>query len=206
VTSVLVCYAHPGQRFSRANAALARVARSVPGISFLDLYAAYPRHDIHVDREQARLRDHDVIVLQYPLFWYATPSLLKEWIDLVFEHGFAYGHGGDALAGKVLMLAITAAGPAEAYTPGGYQGHPLRSFLLPMEQTARLCQMRFPAPYVLHGARQAREGTEIADHATGYGRLLRALQAGDYDLDRAAEMEIVTAATLPLNAEASAHD
>ena len=55
------------------------------------------------------LLDHDVVLFQFPLFWYSTPSILKEWQDLVLEHGFAYGAEGDALDGKRMMIAVTVA-------------------------------------------------------------------------------------------------
>lgn len=198
MTSVLLYYVHPGQRFSRANAAMAQTARQIEGLTFVDLYAEYPRHNINVDREQERPRHHDLILFQFPLYWYSTPSLMKEWLDLVLEHGFAYGHKGTALAGKTMMLAVTAAGPADAYTPDGYQNFPLRTFLTPLEQTARLCQMRFTAPYVLHASLQAREDVEIAAHAAGYGRLLEALLSDRYDFAAAEGRAIVAADTLPL--------
>lgn len=198
LAQVIVYYAHPGQRFSRANKAMADAARRIDGITFVDLYADYPRHDIDVDREQARLLDHDVILFQFPLYWYSTPSLIKEWEDLVLEHGFAYGSGGDKLAGKTLMLALTAAGPTDAYTPEGYQHYPLRTFLTPLEQTARLCQMRFATPYVLHAALQAEEAGEITRHAEGYVQLLTAIRDGHYDFEARSNREIVTHADLPL--------
>ncbi|MGI9508264.1 MAG: NAD(P)H-dependent oxidoreductase [Geminicoccaceae bacterium] len=196
MADVIVYYAHPGQRFSRANKAMAEAARRLDRITFVDLYADYPRHDIDVDREQARLLDHDVIVFQFPLYWYSTPSLLKEWEDLVLEHGFAYGSGGDKLAGKTLMLALTAAGPVEAYTAHGYQHFPLRTFLTPLEQTARLCSMRFATPYVLHAALQAEEAGDIARHAEGYMRLLTAIRDDRYDFEANSATEIVTHADL----------
>jgi glutathione-regulated potassium-efflux system ancillary protein KefG len=198
LAKLLVYYAHPGQRFSNANAAMAQAARGIQGITFVDLYAEYPRHDIVVDREQQRLLDHDVILFQFPLFWYSSPSLVKEWQDLVLEHGFAYGHGGDRLAGKTMMLAVTAAGSAEAYTPEGYQNYALRDFLTPLEQTARLCEMRFASPFVLHGALAAQQTGEIAAHAQGYARLLTALRDDRYDFDTAAGQNIVTHDTLPI--------
>lgn len=195
---LIVYYAHPGQRFSRANKAMADAARNIDGVTFVDLYAEYPRHDIDVDREQTRLLDHDVILFQFPLFWYSTPSLLKEWLDLVLEHGFAYGAGGDKLAGKTMMLAITMAGPEDAYTPSGYQHYPLRTFLTPLEQTARLCKMDFATPYVLHAALKAQETDDITAHAAGYIRLLAAIRDDFYDFGRAAEKDIVTHADLHL--------
>ncbi len=198
MAEVIVYYAHPGQRFSRANKTMAEAARRIDGITFVDLYAEYPRHDIDVDREQARLLDHDVILFQFPLYWYSTPSLLKEWEDLVLEHGFAYGSGGDKLAGKTLMLALTAAGPLEAYTQEGYQHYPLRTFLTPLEQTARLCNMRFATPYVLHAALKADEDDDIARHAEGYVLLLTAIRDDRYGFDTVSAQDIVTHADLPI--------
>ncbi|MFN4160259.1 MAG: NAD(P)H-dependent oxidoreductase [Gemmobacter sp.] len=115
-----------------------------------------------------------LIVLQFPLFWYSCPALLKEWIDLTFEHGFAYGEGGDRLHGKVLHLAVTTSGSSGAYTPGGHNHLDIRTFLTPFEQTARLSGMRFAAPYLLHGALRA----DPAPHAAGFARLLAAWAAG----------------------------
>ena len=170
-----------------------REAQLVEGVTLVDLYADYPRFDIDIEREQDRLLQHDVILFQCPMFWYSTPSLVKEWIDLTLEHGFAYGSGGDKLTGKIMMFALTAAGPADAYTPKGYQHHPLREFLTPLEQTAELCGMRFAAPYALYGAIRAIEEGRIPIHASGYRRLLPALRDELYDFDRADEIGVVEA-------------
>lgn len=168
------------------------------GIKFVDLYAAYPRHDINVAVEQERLLSVDVVLFQFPVFWYSTPSIIKEWQDLVLEHGFAYGSGGDKLSGKRMMLAITAAGPEDAYTPGGYQHYPLRTFLTPLEQTARLCRMSFSAPYVLYSALRAGEHREATQHVDGYRQLLEALRDGTYDFEAADRADFVTATSLPI--------
>lgn len=194
MAKIIVYYAHPGQKFSRANQQMAKAAASVDGITFVDLYAEYPRHDIDVAREQDRLVSHDVIVFQYPTYWYSTPSLLKEWQDLVLQHGFAYGHGGDRLAGKTLLVATTLGGSDTAYTPNGYQHYPLRTFLTPLEQTARLCQMIFPAPYVLYSALKAHEDNEIAAHAAGYADLLSALRDNRLTLPGSDTHDVLTAA------------
>ena len=196
MAKVIVYHVHPGQKFSRANKALARAARRIDDISFVDLYSEYPRHDIDVQKEQARLLTHDVIVFQFPLYWYSTPSLLKEWQDLVLQHGFAYGHGGDKLAGKTLQIAITAGGSDEAYSMAGYQHYPLRDFLRPLEQTARLCGMAFPAPYVLYQALQAAEEAELAEHVAGYKALLTGWRDETYASDTTDDAAILTAQDL----------
>lgn len=196
MANILVYYAHPAQHHSRANAVMAEKARALTGITFVDLYAEYHRYDIDVDREQERLLAHDVYVFQCPFFWYSTPSLVKEWIDLVLEHGFAYGHGDHRLEGKKWMMAITAAGPQDAYTNKGYQHYPVRTFLTPLEQTARLCRMEFLTPYVLYGSIKARSDGRIEGHADGYERLLIALRNDTYDFKAASKKDILTADSL----------
>ena len=180
---LIVYYAHPGHKYSHVNRYMARAAAGVEGITYVDLYADYPRFDIDVEVEQRRLLDHDVILFQFPLFWYSTPSIIKEWQDLVLEHGFAYGAGGDALDGKRMMLAVTAAGPDDAYTPGGFQHFELRTFLTPLEQTARLCKMRFAPPYVLYSSLKAPGAGLVDHHVNGYRRLLEAIRDDRYDFD-----------------------
>lgn len=193
MSAVLHLRAHPAPGSSRVNAAMWDAAGTVTGVTRIDLYARYPRHDIDIAAEQAQLLAHEVIVLQFPLFWYSCPGLLKDWIDLTLEYGFAYGEGGDRLRGKVLQLAVTTGGTAQAYSPGGHNHHELRTFLTPFEQTARLSGMRFAAPYVLHAALRA----DPAAHAAGFARLLAAWADGRVDpqvFDRA----ILTHDTLPV--------
>lgn len=181
MSKLLVYYAHPGQQFSHVNAAMWNASAEVEGITRVDLYAENPRFDINPDKEQERLLEHDIVLFQFPFFWYSTPSIIKEWQDLVLEHGFAYGHDGDKLAGKRMMLAITAAGPEDAYTPKGYQNHELRTFLTPLEQTANLCQMKFLPPYVLYGSlKEVREG-DISPHVEAYKQLLIGLRDDKFD-------------------------
>ncbi len=198
MSKLIVYYAHPGHKYSHANREMNRVASQVDGITYVDLYQDYPRFDIDADVEQQRLLEHDVVLFQFPLFWYSTPSILKEWQDLVLEHGFAYGSGGDKLEGKRMQLAITAAGPEDAYSSGGYQHYPLRDFLRPLEQTARLCSMRFPPPYVLYGSLKSPADGRMEQHADGYRRLLNAIRDDRYDWELAETREIVDFDTLPI--------
>ena len=159
----------------------------------LDTLGPEPEVDV-LAKYTERLLAHDTIVLQFPLFWYSCPALVKEWLDLVWEHGFAYGQGGDKLKGKVLLLAVTTGGPQEAYSTEGYQHYELRTFLTPFEQAARLAQMRFLAPYVLHGALRA----DPQAHALGFLRLMTALRDDRLDLMAAQTADILTHDTLPL--------
>ncbi len=100
----------------------------------------------YVAAEQAALRAADVIVWQFPLYWYSVPAKLKQWIDDVLAYGFAYGHGGDALKGKKLLISVTTGGSAEEYTPAGAEHFYLKDFLVQFEQTAMFCGMTWLVP------------------------------------------------------------
>jgi len=199
--NVILYYAHPGQQFSQVNAAMYRAAETVDGITCVDLYAEYPRFEVNVDREQDRLLSHDIIVFQFPFFWYSTPSIIKEWQDIVLEHGFAYGKEGTALTGKKLQLAISAAGPEDAYSPDGYQHHNMRTFLRPLEQTAALCKMEFLVPYVLYASLRAPGEDQVHPHVEGYRHLLEGLRDDRFMGLGAAADDVMTYATLPVLTE-----
>ena len=199
---ILVLFAHPGQRYSKVNVELAQVAADIRDVTLVDLYAEYPRFKIDVEREQERLLEHDVIVFQFPLFWYSTPALLKEWQDLVLEYGFAYGEGGDKIAGKILAPVTTTGGPEDYYQTGGRNNFQLRDLLVPLEQTANLCGMRFLPPYALFAALKAAKSDRMQAHVDGYERYLRALRDDRLDLEAADGMRQFSDDTLPILEEA----
>ncbi|MGD8698096.1 MAG: NAD(P)H-dependent oxidoreductase, partial [Gemmatimonadales bacterium] len=76
VSRILILFAHPALEKSRVNQVLAKKIRDLDGITFNDLYEAYPEFDIDVGREQELLEAHDVVVLHHPFFWYSTPAIL----------------------------------------------------------------------------------------------------------------------------------
>lgn len=198
MSKVMVLFAHPGQRHSQINLDLANVARSVDDIGFVDLYADYPRFKIDIDREQQRLLVHDVIVFQFPVYWYSTPSLLKEWQDLVLEYGFAYGPGGDKLAGKLFVPVATTGGPRDAYREDGRNNFPLRTLLSPLEQTANLCQMKYIPPLVLFSALNARKDGRAENHKAHYRLLLEALRDDRFDVAAASQRDLLGDEALPI--------
>jgi glutathione-regulated potassium-efflux system ancillary protein KefG len=180
-TRILLLFAHPAIQNSRVNRRLAEAARSVEGLTFHDLYEAYPEFDVDVAREQELLSTHDLFVMQHPFYWYSTPALLKEWQDLVLEHGWAYGSGGIALRGKTLLTAVTTGGREASYGLEGGNRYAMRQLLAPIEQTARLCGMDYLPPFVVHGT-HALADSDVARHADDYRRTLEALRDGRLDV------------------------
>ena len=190
---ILLQLVHPAFERSRANRALVDAVRDVDGITVRDMYEAYPDFLIDVAREQELLLAHDVIVFQHPLFWYSSPALLKEWQDLVLEYGFAYGAGGRALEGKAWMSSITAGGAREAYCAEGSNRFSIRALLRPFEQTARLCHMRFLAPFVTFGANQTMSPSDYGDVAHRFRLQLESIRDAGQELDDLAKLELVDA-------------
>lgn len=183
---VLVLFAHPAFERSRVNRALVDALAGLEGVTFHDLYEAWPDFHIDVPTEQDLLVQHDVIVLQFPFYWYSAPALVKEWLDLVLEHGWAYGSKGKKLRSKKLLVATTTGGPQEAYGPDGYNRFTMRELLRPYEQTALLCGMTWLAPFVVHGSLAFPDAPSAAREGLRYRRAIEALRDGRMDWEAAA--------------------
>ena len=179
---VLIQFAHPVLERSRVNRPLLEAVRGIDGVDVNDLYEAYPTLDIDVDREQQLLLAHDVIVFHHPFYWYSTPAILKQWQDMVLEHGWAYGEKGVQLRGKITIHVLTTGGPETAYHREGSNHFTVRELLAPWEQTANLCGMRFLAPFVTHGALRPIEQVGVERYGAAYRRLLEALRDDQIDL------------------------
>ncbi len=171
----LLVLAHPHLDRSRINAGLVEAVRGLGHVTVHDLYARYPDHRFDVAAEQALVREHDVIVFQFPLHWYSVPGLLKEWLDEVMLRDFAYD-SGPLLTGKTLQVVTSAGGVEDAYRPGGFHRFTVAELLRPLEQTAHRMGLAWAEPLVLHDSRGTGD-EELARHAARY----RALLAGDLE-------------------------
>jgi putative NADPH-quinone reductase len=200
---VLILFAHPSQHRSEVNRPMLEATCAEGTSTVVDLYAEYPDYCIDIEREQNRLREHDVVVFMFPLYWYSTPAILKEWQDLVLEYGFAYGHDGRELRGKRLLCALTAGGIEGAYRANGYNHYSIRELLRPIEQTATLCGMTYLPPYALFGARTALEDGRVAEHIANWKRILLCLHEERIDLELAARAERIDDCLIDSQGEAS---
>ena len=184
---ILILFAHPALEKSRVNNMLIEGMDRVEGITFHDLYQAYPDFDIDVEAEQRLMEDHDVIVFHHPFYWYSTPAIIKEYVDLVFEHGWAYGKQGNALKGKWMMNVTTTGGQEKAYCEIGSNRYTVRQLLAPMEQTACLCKMLYLPPFVVHGT-LAISSDEVLKDREDLLSLYEALRHNDVDIEKIASL------------------
>ncbi|MBN6185397.1 NAD(P)H-dependent oxidoreductase [Aneurinibacillus sp. BA2021] len=152
---ILVVVAHPDLSHSRINRRWAAELREYPEqVTVHELYAAYPEKVIDSAREQALIAGHDRIVLQYPLQWYGTPSLLKQWLDEVFTTTWLFGPGGSAVAGKELLLAISIGSAEASYQAGGLIGYTISELMRPLQAFANQIGMTMLPYFTLYGAAQ----------------------------------------------------
>ncbi|WP_158281369.1 NAD(P)H-dependent oxidoreductase [Sediminitomix flava] len=147
---VTVVLAHDNFENSIANQTIIKELKEVDQLEIRNIYELYSDYKIDVEAEQKALIDTDIIIFQFPFYWYSAPAILKAYIDQVFAFNFAYGPEGNKLEGKEFLISTTIGGPAEAYTPTGYNHFRIEQLLLPFEQTAYLAKMNYHQPIYEH--------------------------------------------------------
>ncbi|MFW2365145.1 MAG: NAD(P)H-dependent oxidoreductase [Desulforhopalus sp.] len=186
---VLINFAHPAKSHSRINNALRAAVEGLENVTFNDLYASYPDFLIDVKREQSFCDNHDVIIFQHPFYWYSTPAIMKEWLDLVLEHGWAYGSQGTALKGKLFLQVITAGGDGSTYRKDGFNAFTIGELTSPYRATAKLCRMNWLPPFTVLGIHRGLPDENVRAHAEDYRRTVIALRDGTLDIEQAGQGE-----------------
>lgn len=159
----LVIASHTYFEQSTATAAILDKLNETSDVTVRNLDTIYSDYKIDSAAEQQLLLDSDVVVFQFPLFWYSVPSLMKRWFDEVFSYGFAFGSEGDKLKGKKVIISVTTGGPAEGYTAEGYNGHTIYELLLPLRQTFNLAQMEYAGLHVSYSMNPMMEGKDVVE-------------------------------------------
>ena len=174
----LIVLAHPNLLQSKVNKKLAESAATLPSAEIIDLYKRYGdiKFDTHLpedklEEDRRKMEGAEKIILQFPFYWYSSPSLLKQWLDDVLKFGWCH-HGGVegekyALAEKELALAIVCGGNNLSYTPTGYNNSHLTSYLDPFVQTARTLKMKMNHPFAIYGSLKISE-TDLDSKAKEY--------------------------------------
>lgn len=139
-----------------------------------------------IEREQDKLRWADAVILQFPLWWFSMPAILKGWVERVYAYGFAYGvgehsdarwgdrYGDGTMAGKRAMLIVTTGGWESHYGPRGING-PIDDVLFPIQHGV----LYYPGfdvlpPFVIHRTGRIDE-TRFAGICDALGRRLDTL-------------------------------
>lgn len=118
-----------------------------------NLYELYPDGKIDVSQEQKLVEAYDTIVFQFPVYWLSSPPLFKRWIDEVLSYGWAYGTSSSyKLAGKKIVLALTASADEATYSDKGAFKYTLKEFTRSFEITFDWIKADYKPFFVFFGA------------------------------------------------------
>lgn len=144
MSNILIVSGHNDIQHSRANKIiLENLKNDFPNAEFDSLIELYPDYKFNIEAEQAKLVKADIIVLQFPLFWFSCPSIMRKWFEDVLLHGFAYGTTGKALDGKKILVSFTLGAPEEKYHHGEFENFEIEEFMPQFHQLANLCSMEW---------------------------------------------------------------
>lgn len=179
--NILIISGHPALRDnSFANKIIMEdLEKLLPEATFDCLSDLYPDYRIDVEAEQKKLVAVDIIVLQFPIFWYSMPALLAKWMEDVFVHGFSHGTTGKALVHKKLLLSFTTGAPESAYDAS----FPVEAMAERFVRTAGLTGMDYVGfiytggvSYSLRADAEKRAEMAVASHAHAQ-RLIEKIQS-----------------------------
>ena len=167
--NILIVSGHTDLNNSVANKKiLQELSKRLPNAEIDYLSELYSDYKIDVEQEQNKLLKADIIVLQYPVFWYSMPSLLEKWMEETFKHGFSHGGTGNKLKGKKIIISLTTGAPEEVYEN-------IDEFLNPIKASCKLCQMEYVGSIVTYGVSyqiRNEKGKEIEEKAINHANRL----------------------------------
>ncbi|KJZ08680.1 FMN reductase [Marinomonas sp. S3726] len=151
MSKVLVISGHPNLEDSWTNKViLKQLSQKVESIEIRRLDQLYSDYKIDIEAEQNALLEADILILQFPFYWYSLPGLLKKWVDDVFAFNFAYGPEGNKLKDKPFILSFTVGGPKDSYDPLGYNHFTIEELIRPLQQVCYLSGMVYQDPIYTH--------------------------------------------------------
>ena len=172
--TTLLLLAHPDIATSRVNRALLAGLDRLDGLEVADLTQLYPNAQIDLAAERERLLRADKLIFQFPLYWYSTPPILKQWQDAVLTPIFYLEPDTAALMrGLPILAATTTGGPPASYEPGALT-MTINELFAPLRATARKCGFIWHNPFAVHDVRNI-DDTELRRASETYRAIVLSL-------------------------------
>ena len=149
---VLVLLSHPYLHASNSHKNISTHLANIPGVTVrhIDEVALTSGHfDSKVERKF--WQSAGTIILEFPLYWYHSPALLKQYLDDVLTDDWAYESNYD-LAGKNLQVLTTTGGIEELYSASGEHGFKLSEILTPYKAIASFTKMNYLPELAIYAA------------------------------------------------------
>ena len=131
-----------------------------------------------IEAEIRKIEWCDLMIWQFPRWWFGLPGLLKGWVDRVFAMGRTYGgdrlYGNGVFKGKRAMLSLTTGGPVPAYLKGGFNGD-IHAILRPIQRgMLQFVGFEVLAPQIAYGPVRLQQG-QRTELLTAYAERLKAI-------------------------------
>lgn len=177
---IVLVLAHPSMKKSKSNNNLLTIAKKNPALEVIDLYAKYENFPIGeklplelLQQDQKTIQNADILIFQFPFYWFSAPALLKKWQDEILMRGWSH-MGGEALKGKKFALAITLGEPKSNYSTEKL-GHTVLELLAPYRVMANYLGMQVETPFLQYDTYAPSEET-LQKVALEYQNYLISLQ------------------------------
>jgi NAD(P)H dehydrogenase (quinone) len=140
----------------------------------------------HIEAELQKVEWCDLMIWQFPLWWFSVPAILKGWVDRVFAMGRTYGNGhfyeAGVFKGKKALLSLTTGGVPEAYVKGGFNGD-LTGMLRPLHRgILQFTGFTVLQPHVIYGPARIGEEQRKQELARWESRLAHIFEEPAFDV------------------------
>jgi len=132
-----------------------------------------------IEAEILKVEACDLMIWQFPLWWFGLPAILKGWVDRVFAMGRTYGggrfYGSGVFSGKRALLSLTTGALGSAYVRGGFNGD-IEAILRPIQRgMLRFVGFETLAPNVVFGPAHM-SNDDLKTALSAYGRRMRGIE------------------------------
>jgi len=133
-----------------------------------------------IEAEIRKIETCDLMIWQFPLWWFGLPGTLKGWVDRVLAMGRTYGgkriYEGGVFRGKRALLSLTTGGPPAAYVKGGFNGD-IDAILRPIQRgILQFVGFDVLRPQIVYGPVRLEQG-QREEALRAYAARLRAIGA-----------------------------
>ena len=148
MTKTLIIMSHPDVAQSTSQQFLLAAIKGEEQIQIRHLESILAeRESKHFDKsiERACLQEADRIFLQFPLYWYQCPSVMKQWMDEVLTLNLSQKYKK-----KELGIVVIVGAKKDRYTAGGSVGFGIEELLRPYQALANQLGWEYQTPFVIY--------------------------------------------------------
>ncbi len=133
-----------------------------------------------VRAEIDKLERADLVLLQFPMWWFSMPAMLKGWLDRVLVYGGLYTgkmrYDKGYFVGRRAMVSVTTGGPEPTFAHNGRNGD-VDLLLWPINFSLHYMGYTVLPPFVafgVEGGLRYSDPDQVSDRLQGYKAALRA--------------------------------